>query len=343
LKTTAEYIMELGDRNIEVIGEYKGRQLPLVHKCTVCGNLWEATPNNTIGNLSGCPVCAKNKLRSNSEEELTKFIQSVYPGWVELNDRSILGGKELDILLPDLGIAIEFNGTYWHREALVGRNYHLNKTIGVENFGYRLIHINEDEWIHKQHIVKSRLESLVGTSVKIAARKCVIRQVSPDDASLFLVANHIQGTCVSKYRYGLYLDSRLVAIMTFGTPRFNSVYNYELLRYCSILGSTVIGGASKLLRAFTKSNIGTIISYADRRWSTGNLYMKLGFRFSHFTDPSYRYYKGLDSLSRHQCQKHLLVQQGYDINSTEVEIMQHRGYHRVFDCGNSAWVLEDNK
>jgi hypothetical protein len=38
--------------------------------------------------------------------------------------------------------------------------------------------------------------------------------------------------------------------MTFGKPRFNKNYEYELVRFASKLGTKVIGGAGKLLKYF---------------------------------------------------------------------------------------------
>ena len=318
---------------------YTDNKTAIDHLCTKCTNIWKAVPNNILMG-SGCPVCAKSQPTSKAEKELGEYIQSIYGGWVEFNDRSILEGKELDIVLPDLGLAFEYNGVYWHREDRLGKNYHLNKTTAVENFGYQLIHINEDEWQNKQSIVKSRIKALLGFSTKIYARKCTVREVDLVEAVKFLTTNHIQGTCNAKFRYGLYLEDNLVALMTFGTPRFTNNYTYELLRYCSVLDHTVIGGASKLLKAFRTLHSGSIISYADKRWSKGNLYSKLGFTFSHDSVPNYRYYKGTESLSRQQCQKHKLVEQGYDPKLTEKEIMKERGYHAVYDSGNSVWVLE---
>ena len=53
----------------------------------------------------------------------------------------------MDIVIPELQLAIEFNGSYWHStEAGVIPGYHLMKTERCEQLGYRLIHIWEDEW-----------------------------------------------------------------------------------------------------------------------------------------------------------------------------------------------------
>jgi hypothetical protein len=131
--------------------------------------------------------------------------------------------------------------------------------------------------------------------------------------------------------------------MTFGIPRFTKEYDYELIRYCCKLNTTVVGGASKLLKYFRSKHAGSIISYADRRWSTGNLYAKLGFSFKHNSAPGYKYYKGKKVLSRYQCQKHLLktlFPELWEEAKSETAIMSEAGYNKVFDCGNSVWVLK---
>lgn len=127
--------------------------------------------------------------------------------------------------------------------------------------------------------------------------------------------------------------------MTFGNLRKNlgqkaKEGNFELLRFCNKLNTTVIGGASKLFKYFIKNyNPYYVISYADRRWSSGNLYYKLGFEFVHNTQPNYFYTKGNSRLNRFGFRKSELVKQGFDPLKTEHEIMKERGYNRIYDCG----------
>ena len=54
--------------------------------------------------------------------------------------------KELDIYIPDLKLAIEYNGTYWHAEERQNNIYiHREKSISCHNLNIRLIHIFEFE------------------------------------------------------------------------------------------------------------------------------------------------------------------------------------------------------
>lgn len=289
-----------------------------------------------------CPICS-GAHSSQVEKEILEFIKNNYTGWIIENDRSILEGKELDIVLPDLGLAFEYNGVYWHSEQHVDKYYHINKTNQVNEFGYQLIHIYEDDWVNKKELIQSKILSLLGKSYKIPARKCIVKGISyPKE---FLDNNHLQGSgSPTKYNYGLFFNEELIAVMTFSKPRFNTQYDFELIRYCSLSGITVVGGASKLLKYFRKNNVGSIISYSNRSWSNGKLYKTLGFKYLHTSGPNYKYYKGLSNLSRYECQKHKLKEKfpnSYKDELTEREILHLEKYLAVYDSGNDVWILND--
>mgnify|MGYP003704034845 CR=1 FL=1 len=300
--------------------------------------------NNIISRGDGCPECS-NKHSSTGELELLSYIKSIIPKntWIITQDRKIIAPKQLDIVLPDLGIAIEYNGNYFHSDIHVNDNYHLDKYLGVKDFEYRLLMITDEEWLNKNSIVKSRLNNIFSNNQeKIYARKCNINEIPYSVLKEFCDINHIQGSTISSINLGLFFNSELVGIMSFGKARYNKNIEYELLRFCSKLNTNIIGGASKLLKYFEITrNPKSLISYSDNRWNTGNLYRRLGMEFSHNTTPNYRYVKSLESYSRIQFQKHLLLDLFPDIYSedkTEREIMKEAGYHRVYDCGNSVFI-----
>ena len=137
-------------------------------------------------------------------------------------------------------------------------------------------------------------------------------------------------------------ENRIVACMTFGKPRFGGNYKYELIRYSSELNTNVIGGAGKLLNHFKKHYFGSIVSYADRKWSAGNMYEKLGFKIDHTTEPGYSYYNISKKTvhNRMSFQKHKLEKMPfYDNSLSEYEIMKLNGYERIWDCGNICCTL----
>ena len=249
----------------------------------------------------------------------------------------------MDVYLPELKIAFEFNGLYWHNELNKENNYHLNKTELCEQNGIQLIHIYEDDWIYKQDIVKSMISNKLGkTSNKIFARKCEIKEISDNNlVRLFLDENHIQGFVGSKIKIGLFFNNELVSIMTFGNRRVvmgkktTNVDEYELLRFCNKINTNVIGGASKLFKYFIKKyNPSEITTYADRSFSRGKLYEKLGFKFVSKTQPNYCYVIGRKKYYRFNFRKNILINEGFDPNKTEHEIMLERKIYRIYDSGN---------
>ena len=294
-------------------------------------------PNKHLEGHS-CPYCVNNI--SQQETEIVDYLVSKNIT-VETNKRNYLSSKqELDIFIPSNNVAIEFDGLYWHNETKRDKNYHLNKTIECFKNNIRLIHIFEDEWLNKKEIVKSRLDIILGNITnKIYARKCEIKEIDNKTCKTFLEENHIQGGINAPIRYGLFYNNELVSVMNFCKPRKNLGQNssekeYELLRFCNKLNTTVIGGASKLFKHFIKQYDPTIVkSYADRRWNTGNLYEILGFDFTHFSQPNYFYIIGKQRYNRFSFRKDILVKQGFDPNKSEHEIMLERGIYRIYDCG----------
>ncbi len=272
------------------------------------------------------------------ENDIAEYIKSLGVD-IKRNVRDIIPPRELDILIPELNIAIEFNGLYFHSELYKDSLYHYSKTNDCIKKGIHLIHIYEDDWCNKQDIVKSRICNLLNISTRIYARKCVVKSVNSLDCNLFLDANHIQGKCRSMYRYGLYHNDELISIMTFGKSRFSD--EFELIRFCNNLNTTVVGGASKLFSYFINHNsINSVISYADRSWSLGNLYKQLGFEFDSITNVGYSYINDNTNTreNRIKFQKHKLVAEGYDKNMTEHEIMLSRKIYRIYDSGHLKYI-----
>lgn len=317
-------------------------------KCTIHDNTFEMNigsfHNRYSKGMEVCGVCLTPKYTGENENKIIETIKNINPSVkFNLKNRSILNGKEIDIFIEDLNIGIEHNGVYWHSELHLDNNYHKRKTELAEEKGIQLIHIWEDDWLYKNDIIKSRLNNILGKSERIFARKTVIREVSHKDSESFLNNNHLQSACNASVRLGLYYNEELVSLMTFGKRRRSLGQshvedNYELYRYCNKLNLTVVGGASRLFKRFISVyNPVSIISYADRCWSFGNLYEKLGFIFVGDTEPGYSYL--VDGIRQHRFnwRKDILVSKGYDENKTEREIMNELGYFRIYDVGHKKY------
>lgn len=315
-------------------------------QCLRCGKVFEdSLDNNTYRDYRTyvrCPHCLPILSgTSNAENELVEFVKSLGVDVVE-NDRTLIAPKEIDILIPSKKLAIEYDGLFWHSTfKTIDPKLHLNKTLRCKEKGYQLIHIFEDEWLYKGDIVKSRLKNLLGIYDKtVYARQCEVKLVSSADAIKFEEATHIQGSVSAKINYGLYFDNRLIALMTFGKPRYNCAYQYELLRFCTAIGYHIPGAASRLFKHFLIDyKPESVISYADLRWSQGRVYEALGFELVDRSDPNYFYTKGQIRESRIKYQKKNLNKyfSNVDLKKTEEQIMLEHKYYRIYDCGNLVY------
>lgn len=89
--------------------------------------------------------------KSTIENKIINDIKSYYKYKIVHTDRTIIKPQELDIYIPNLKIAIEYNGIYWHSiEHTNDKDYHLNKSLLCRKKGIRLIHIYEFEDLDKQ-------------------------------------------------------------------------------------------------------------------------------------------------------------------------------------------------
>jgi len=285
----------------------------------------------------------KRKGTSFAETEILTLIPDA------IQSDKIFIGKELDILSYKHKFAIEYHGLMFHsygiskysmfNSPVEDRNRHVVKLDMVEQKDFQLYQIFENEWIYKRKIWESVINSKIGNTVRIFARKCVIKEVN--DSTNFELLNHLQGPGKSSIRLGLYYNDELVSLMTFGKSRYDKRYQYELIRFCSKLNTTVIGGASKLLKYFERNyEPESIISYANRRWSNGNLYEVLGFEYTHTTPPNYFYFKGLNLESRVKYQKHKLKKllKQFDDTKTETSNMFQNNFRKIFDAGNKTYI-----
>ena len=305
--------------------------------------------------------------RSSLELELRDYLDSLNVEYLE-NDRKVLKGKELDFLIPDKKLAIEMHGSYWHDvEQLAktrfngdiskAKNYHLDKFTSCMKQGITLFQIHENEWRDaiKREIWKSRIAVFLGaeTVTKIHARKCQIKLVGHDEASGFLETSHLDGAIPASIRLGLYYQDELVAMMTFGKNRFSKQSSdknteYELYRYAVKPYTRIPGGASRLLKHFVRNYTkpgDSLISFSSNDISNGNLYKKLGFKYSRTTESHFYVDQSGQVYNRIKLQKHRLPEL-LNIDPSELEnktaaiILQEHGFHKIYSSGMTRWILD---
>ena len=283
--------------------------------------------------------------------------------WLTINgidhqcgNRTICYPNEIDIYIPSHKLAIEFNGLYWHSEAMgKDRNYHILKTKQCAAQDIRLIHIFEDEWVNRKDICKNIIAMSMGIcNYKIHARKCTVDIVTNKEIQSFSNDNHLQGHCAASVNLVLKYKDEIIMVMSFSHPRYNKNVQWELLRLASRNGYHIMGGAEKLWSHFRKTySPSSIVSYCDKRWFTGGIYTKLGFLQNGiasatywYTDLQFRYHRSKFTKQR-AINEALKISNEYTREElqelTESSIMNFIvGMYRIWDCGQDTYIWKEH-
>ena len=223
----------------------------------------------------------------------------------------------------------------------IEKDYHFKKSLLAKENDFTCIHVWPWEDFNK-------IINLLLPRERVFARKCEVKEVALKESKDFINKYHLQGYARAKIKAGLYYNNELISIMTFGKPRYNKKYDYELIRYCS--SKSVIGGSSKIFKYFLdKFNVNSVISYCDNSKFSGEVYKDLGFNKTN---------KGVPT--RHWCNLKLehytdgfIRQQGFsrvihrlDAKEDNLEtndnyiLMRKENFLEVFDCGQSVFVWQ---
>lgn len=301
---------------------------------------------NTYGVPYGCllPQCANANFKNDSKpnQEFSNLLDT----------HNIKYVRELSInnFRYDFNVnnnLIEINPTITHNSYMslfsdigIDKNYHMNKTQTAIDNGYRCIHIWD--WDDSKKVVNQ----LLIDKDKLYARKCVVKEVSKIEAKDFINEYHLQGYAKDAIRLGLYFNDELVSIMTFGKPRYNKNYEYELIRYCS--KCCIVGGAERLFKNFIKLyRPSSIISYCDLSKFDGHTYTKLGFILNNKPKPSKHWYS---LKTKQHITDNLLRQRGFDQlfntnfgkGTSNEQLMLEHGFLPVYDSGQATYVWKNN-
>jgi hypothetical protein len=245
--------------------------------CPSHGSFLQNWKDHAHGCVMGCPKCAVNF--SKGEEVLASYIGEIYRGVILRNWTGLLlSNLEADIFLPEINLAIEYNGLHFHSSRTKDSNYHTNKRRAFNREGIRVIQIWEDEFKNNKEVVKAYLRNVLNKDItKIYARKCLLIEVSSDKATIFLDENHLLGSGGSASTYlGLNYDGELVCLMAFK----KGYSGWELQRMANKIDTSVVGGFSKLLTNWRRSNpLEDLVSYVDLDKFEGGAYYKNGFQY----------------------------------------------------------------
>ena len=158
---------------------------------------------------------------------------------------------------------------------------------GEQGFEYR---IHEDIWERRNSAVLNRLGTLCGKNLRVHGRQCSMVRIDKLTAQAFLEQHHIGGYVTAYYKYGLFFNGRLLAVAPFSKGRTlhreDGRKSYELLRFATAAGYSIAGGLARLIRHFSlETSAKHLMTYADKEWTDGTIYLKTGFRLKGVTLP----------------------------------------------------------
>ncbi|KFZ25660.1 MAG: hypothetical protein KQ78_02153 [Candidatus Izimaplasma bacterium HR2] len=116
IQAKENFIQTLDQEEYELLSEYKNTKTKIKIKCNY-GHEYKVMPSK-FKSGQRCPICFER--RSNKEINILNYVKSILNEEVISGDRTnIINPRtgnylELDIWIPELRKAIEFNGTYWH-------------------------------------------------------------------------------------------------------------------------------------------------------------------------------------------------------------------------------------
>lgn len=339
-------------------------------KCLKCGKTFNLICSKSAATTylnrrvksqkSPCPYCGDAPTGVGKEKSFAeKELKRLYPNFTVSNCRPAwMGGLELDLYDPVSKTALEYHGVTWH---CGNRDNGLQKKKAdlCEANGVHLIQLYDTEWLQKREIVKDKLDAIFHKDMRrIFARKLKVMEITGDSTIRpFLEKNHIQGYAAHKWAVGLWNGLELVAVCTFkygtayasggqcsGTQKY-----WELNRYATKLGCSLIGGLSRCVKAFfrTHTEVTEVFSFADRRWTSPvrSAYSSSGFVEVERVAPNYQY---TDRNPLHELQNKQQFRKSrialehpeiYSDDKTEKQMATELGMFQIWDAGKIKYRI----
>lgn len=292
------------------------------------------------------PQCVN---KSNSVSKINQnFANILSNNNIQYEQEYPLDDKKYDFKIGNT--LVEINPTYTHNSTIgcgfnghyenkLPKDYHLNKSLLAQENGYFCIHVFDwDDW--------NKIINRFLPKQKIYARQCELKEIkNKKELDNFLNLYHLQNTCrAQKIKLGLYYDNKLIEVMTFGKPRYNKNYEWELLRLCTHKDYNVVGGSERLFKYFINKynpNNNNIISYCDYSKFSGEVYERLGMEFKELTNPNCNWSKGKQKITNN-----LLMQRGADQligtndgkGTSNKDIMIRENWKEIYDCGQKVFI-----
>lgn len=282
---------------------------------------------------------------SKGEYEITEFIKSL--GFIPKKHR--INRKEIDMYIPDLNLGFEYDGIFWHSNAVkTSKYYHIDKTKLANDNDIDLMHIFECDWIYRKNIVKSLIKQkfnkydTVIDLMKCSIRCNVDRTIINDfitSTTLTLDPNHNHNICA-------YMNDELVFYITFNILDHNV---YKIMHFGGKLNTKFINIEhifNEMVNNYFKY-INNLYMRVDARYYNlkRNIFNDLGFTFIQLNEPIPYYFENTTPTDiQHQSLYLTLLSEDYITpdkeNMSAEDYMKQKGYLTIYDCGGYIYKWE---
>lgn len=295
--TTADFICRSNEihngRYDYSLVDYKNAKTSVTIRCQVHDILFEQNPDAHYYGAANCPSCIATKV-SGAERDILQYIETIYTGKIIGSDRTVLKPKELDIYIPELKLAFEYCGLYWHSDQYKSPEYHADKYNKCREAGVRLVTIFENEWIHQAPIVKNKIKQLLSNVINVD--NCTVSDNSTHDIQKFKKA-YCFDVKPADIDLALMRDDELIAVMSL-------MHNGNNIEIIDIVSSVPINNdLSKFIEFIDANYVYEQLTHnIDLRWGDVSAHTSNGFHLHYISPPDYRLIEGQQTYPKqHGC------------------------------------------
>ena len=163
LRLTYEHVKQfIENENYTLLSDtYSNSRVKLLIRCGE-GHEYNTTFNR-FQSGKRCPMCSEKT--SKGERDMSLFIESLGIPIVKNDRTQIINPStgynlELDVWIPSINKAIEYNGTYWH--SLPSKViYDKIKSDKCKELGINLLIVNEDSWVNYKEMEMDRIRNFI--------------------------------------------------------------------------------------------------------------------------------------------------------------------------------------
>jgi ribosomal protein L37AE/L43A len=290
--------------------EFNGIKAIHEYKCLKCGTIFSSHLKN--GTLR-CTKCeSKGKNWSYAEHEVRDYIKSLLPNinLVEGSKKIIPKYYQLDMYLPNINLAIEYNGIFHHCELRGGKdkNYHIMKTNECTNKNINLIHIFSNEWDkNSKERTKQKIKSIL-------IQEDIIYTITSSEIDTNIIKLEINN--IDKININYNINNDIITITNYDSFSFDSNLFLVILDFLKV-----------------NFDLKTIIFYLNRNWNINKFLIDNNFESVKIIEPSCYYLNNNYNIFLND------IPFIYDDNLTEIENLKNNKCDRVWNCGKEIYKL----